>query len=332
MKIFWSLLLVILLQPFVRAELNSEGIPEGAMGFVYFNQTAFSQTQLGKLTIPLLEKKLQESPNGDTMQLGIKNFREVSLGIYPHNNTSDNPENIQFVGLLRGDFSKDKLEKFSADHQLPSQNIQGFPAWDMAEVSATLKKEPLNPKNKNQILLIAYADDLLIVCSPQLANQSVEAQKSKTNSLKLPATFLSQFKNSSQNWMAFYGDLTKDLTQNKENGLQRAQGFIGEQNDLTQILSINEYNTETKAKESTVQLKTALMFISMALSSTTPENAKMSKESQQALIDLLKSIKIESSNLTQKISSNYPSQKIAKVLESSLNQVAPTEKVVKEKN
>ena len=70
----------------------------------------------------------------------------------------------------------------------------------------------------------------------------------------------------------------------------------------------------------------------MTLNSTTPENAKMSKESQQALFDLLKSINIESTNLTQKISSNYPSQKIAKVLELSLTQVTPTKKLVKEKN
>ena len=331
MKTFGSLLL-ILLQLSARAELNTEGIPDGAMGFAYFNQTAFSQTQLGKLTIPLLEKKLQESPNSDAMQLGIKNFREVSLGIYPHNNTADNPENIQFVGLLRGNFSKSKLEKFSTDHQLPSQTIQGFPAWDMAEVGATLNKEPLNPKNKNQVLLIAYADDLLIVCSPQLANQCIETLKSKTNSYKLPASFLGQLKNSPQNWMAFYGDLTKDLTQNKENGLQLVQGFIGEQKEVTQILSVNQYSTETKAKESTVQLKTILIIVGMTLNSTTPENAKMSKESQQALFDLLKSINIESTNLTQKISSNYPSQKIAKVLELSLTQVTPTKKLVKEKN
>ena len=71
--------------------------------------------------------------------------------------------------------------------------------------------------------------------------------------------------------------------------------------------------------------------MSMALQSASLDST-MNKESQQALADLLKNIKINSNQSTQKISADYPSKKIAEAFESSLKQTAPKEKIVNEKN
>jgi hypothetical protein len=336
MNRFYAAILLCLIQLTLRAEINTTGIPEGAMGLVYFNEDTFSKTQLGGLALSALDKKLQETPNGEIIRknLGIKNIKEVSLGIYPHINTAQNPESAQFVAIIRGNFSKEKIEKFALDNQIPSQKIQGFSAWDMAEVNATMKKEPLDPKNKNQVLLIAFADDLFIFCSPLFADLSIDTLNLKTKSYKLPDSFTEKLKTSPQNWLAFYGDFTKDAknqTQNKENGLQFAQAFLGEDKDLTQLRCTSQYINETKAKASTLQLKTTLAFMSMALRSASLDST-MNKESQQALADLLKNIKIDSDQSTQKISADYPSKKVAEAFESSLKQAAPKEKIANEKN
>ncbi len=336
MNRLWLALLVCLISLTVRAEINTAGIPEGAMGLVYFNEDTFSKTQLGTLALSSVEKKLQETPQGEIIQknLGIKNIKEVSLGIYPHINTAENPESAQFVAVIRGNFSKEKIEKFAADNQIPSQKIQGLSAWDMAEVSAVLKKEPLDSKNKNQVLLIAYADDLFIFCSPPFANPSIDSLNLKTGSYKLPDSFTEKLKASPQNWLAFYGDFTKekkDLTQNKESGLQTVHLYLGENKELTQLRSVNQFINESKEKVSTQQLKTTFAIMSMALRSATLI-PNMSKENQQALADLFKNIKVSSDKSVQKISADYPSKKLAEAFEASLKQPAPTEKIVNEKN
>ena len=122
-----------------------------------------------------------------------------------------------------------------------------------------------------------------------------------------------------------------DPTRNKESGLQYVHAYLGENNDLTQLRCFNQFTDENKTKSATLQLKTTLTFLSMALSST-PPSAKMSKESLQAVIDLLNSVKISSNQSLQTISADYPSKRAADAFEVALKQTTPTEKLANEKN
>ena len=263
--------------------------------------------------------------------MSLKNIKEISLGIYTHLNTAENPENPQFVSIFRGHFSKSKIDKFFSDNQVACQKIQDYSTWDVSKVETIPKNDSSSPKSKNQVHLIAYSDDLLIICSPELANSAIDAVNQKKNSYKLPTQFTEMLKYSPQNWLAFYGDSTMDPTRNKESGLQYVHAYLGENNDLTQLRCFNQFTDENKTKSATLQLKTTLTFLSMALSST-PPSAKMSKESLQAVIDLLNSVKISSNQSLQTISADYPSKRAADAFEVALKQTTPTEKLANEKN
>jgi len=332
--------LLFCLIPFIslQAELDTRGIPAGANGLIYLDQENFSQTDFYKNCNFLNpEQRLQSTKLSEfyLKDLGIKNIKDVVLGTYPAANSSNKP----FVVILRGNFSKKKIEEFTDQNKIQSKTIQEFKCWDMTEILRSIasinKIESLDDNNKNQVLLVAYSDDLLFLASEnEWASRVIDALNQKKPSYQLPSEFTEKHKNyyfGFKPWLSFYGDFTKEPASAGPEGPRHIQAFVGEDKSLVQLRFINDFTSENKANLFTQQLKTLKSIMIMSLN-TSSDNESMSKETKEVFIQMLENMELSTIKNLQKISTNSPSKKLAESIKSSLKQNTPPQKIANEKN
>jgi hypothetical protein len=335
---YLSLIFVLNFTLFIlKAEIDTKGIPQGATGIIYLDQENFSLTDLYKNSNFLNpEHRLESNKLSEfyLKDLGVKNIKDVVVGTYSIVGSANKP----FVGIFHGSFSKKKLEEFTTQNKIQSKVIQGFQCWDMTEVIESIasinKIESVDIKDKNQVLLVAYSDDLLFFASEQLVSRAIDTLNQKKPSHQLPSEFTDKHKNyyfGFKPWLSFYGDFTKEPAPAGLEGPRHMQVFVGEEKSLVEFRCINDFTNERKATNFTEQLKALKSVMIMSLNSS-PDNESMSKDNKEIFAQILDKMEISTFKTSQKISVNYPSKKVAEIMASSSKQSMPPEKIVKEKN
>jgi hypothetical protein len=334
-----QILLIFLLNlvPFIaKAEIDTRGIPAGATGLIYLDQENFSLTDFYKNSNFLNPEHRLESTKLSEFylkDLGIKNIKDVVLGTYPAASSSNKP----FIVILRGNFSKKKLEEFTDQNKIQGKTIQEFKCWDMTEILRSIasinKIESFDDNNNNnQVLLVAYSDDLLFLASEnELASRVIDTLNQKKPSYQLPSEFTDKHKNyyfGFKPWLSFYGDFTKEPAPAGLEGPRHVQAYVGEEKSLVQFRCINDFTDERKATNFSQQLKALKSIMIMSLNSS-PDNESMSKENKEIFTQILQKMEISTFKNSQKISVNYPSKKVAEIIASSSKQSMPPEKIVK---
>jgi hypothetical protein len=333
-----QILLIFLLNlvPFIaKAEIDTKGIPAGATGLIYLDQENFSLTDFYKNSNFLNPEHRLESTKLSEFylkDLGIKNIKDVVLGTYPAASSSNKP----FIVILRGNFSKKKLEEFTDQNKIQGKTIQEFKCWDMTEILRSIasinKIESFDDNNNNQVLLVAYSDDLLFLASEnELASRVIDTLNQKKPSYQLPSEFTDKHKNyyfGFKPWLSFYGDFTKEPAPAGLEGPRHTQAYVGEEKSFVQFRCINDFTDERKATNFSQQLKTLKSIMIMSLNSS-PDNESMSKENKEIFTQILQKMEISTFKNSQKISMNYPSKKVAEIIASSSKQSMPPEKIVK---
>ncbi len=313
---------------FAQAALPTSGLPNSNAPFVaHISFENAAKTSLGKIVLDEATKaQTQEKPAKLIERLGIRitDIRDLTL----LGNPTDNAASV--VALIRGRFSKSKIEGFAASKNVPFKTVAGFKAWDANRLGAAVADEAAAPSTPGEAaIFIIVADDstLLAATEDQL---TIAAEALKANKPWNHAALSAGLGSVTQGWLAVNVDIqtmeAREAAANPQaasqpSGAKTAVIALGENASDVQLRVAAQFVSEQKATEQITQLKGLIGFAQLGLMPAA-EDSPDDKQKKSDLLSLVQRLKIEQAGDKGTFSVDYPAAKLSGILREQIAEAA----------
>ena len=321
MRLLISIALLLTLSLRLNAEITAEGLPAGPAVLMHFSNTSLAETQLGAFLRETFLQKAYPSIEAQAIEekLGfdpLRDLKEVVAGLYRDNTVAKNK--TKAVILLRGKFDLKRLVAQTRKTATPCNLVDTYPTWDMAEWVASLNQEPVNKSERGKLILVAYAEDCLVLASPELIHATLACLQQKKPSCATPLAIAALNLTPTKPWMVFYTDFSKI----------RAKGFLGEMGEKGMhqtLISINEngrniqlrgeaeFTTPEQAEAACQEFKQMIKMTSLILLSQ-KYTLTSASPTDHYLLDLLNGLTVSRVGYLTKIRGDFPTVKAAQAI------------------
>jgi hypothetical protein len=321
MKSLLGLLLVCASCLVARADnaLNTQGLPEGAVGVIQLNVTNFNETKVGqaiKDAIPdnqeaaLLKQELGIEPSTD--------IKELIFGVYPGPDGKVAQKDPFIAGLIRGNFQPKQIESFAQSNGLRPKAIGNCNGWDIAEIQKALGSETAKKAAANEGMLLTGPTNALGFASMSLVERTVEALGQTTGTVKIPAGSEAYLAKAQKPWafMAFDGTKMEDVD---KAGIKTVTVVAGESPTHVQVGVYLQFKSKDLAADTANKIKGLQMMATLA-TSTSEEGKTAEQINQQHLVaDLLQGIKVDSQDDLISINFEFPVDKAIQAIKAAID-------------
>lgn len=300
-----------------QAALPTSGLPASNPPFVaHISFENAAKTSLGKIVLDEATKaQSQEKPAKLVERLGIRitDIRDLTL----LGNPTDNAASV--VALIRGRFSKTKIEGFAASKNVSFKTVAGFKAWDANRLAAAVSDEPAEPATAEQpAIFIIVADDstLLAATEDQLA---IAAAALKANQPWKNPALSASLASVTQGWLAINAEVevmeareaaADPQSASQPSGAKTVTIALGENASDVQARIAAQFVSEKKATEQITQLKGLIGFAQLGLMPSA-EDSPEDKQKKTDLLALVQRVKIEQAGDKGTFSVDYPAAKLS---------------------
>lgn len=294
---------------------ETQGLPADAAGAVFVSNEVIDRTVFGQALSAAFKKDVTQNATTQALEakLGIRideDIKEITAGLYPP--AAANPEEPIVVVLIRGTFNPVRIEDYARTQKVPSTTFGKYKAWDITRLMEVVTGTPNQAVNQDGVLL-AYSQDLLVLCSKTKVAETLAALAGQAPSWKLNSILQKQKGALSNNGVYVYVDLLKVAAESekadiREKGLQEITFSLGEANLNLQGQLTLLFTDESKATGAAIEAKTLLAALDAAsvlgMLGKKPEEAANLKK----VTDLLQKIELTTDGrvLTAKLS--YPAE------------------------
>ena len=316
----------------LHAAWETQGLPADAGGAIFVSNEVVVRTVFGQALSAAFKKDLAQHATFRAWEskLGIhvdEDIKEVTVGLYPP--SAAHPDEPVSVVLLRGKFNPVRIEDFARTQKIPSTTFGKIKAWDLTRLMEAVTGTPNQATNQDGVLL-AYSQDLLVVCSKAKTVATMAALAGQAPSWKLSPTFQAQQDALTHNGFYVYVDVLKMAAESakaeiREQGLQVITFSLGEANRQLQGQLTLFYTEESKATGAAFEAKVLLTALDASvllgnLGRKTTEAAALKKVS-----DLFQKIELTTDGRVLTARLNYPADAAATALIEAITkaQLAP---------
>jgi hypothetical protein len=297
--------------------LNTQGLPEGAVGVIEFNLSTFNDTKFGRAikdAIPenqdaaLLQQELGLDPSTD--------IKEFVVGVYAGPDGKVSQKEPLVAGLIRGNFQPKQIQSFAESNGLRGKDIGGFKSWDVNDIQRALGEQPA--KNSPNMSVLTGSTNAIGFASNSLLTATTQALQNPAATVQLPAGTEAYLKSAQKPWAFIALDGSK-MEESAKAGVKTITVVAGESTTDVQIGIYLQFKSKDLASDLTNKVKGLLMMATMAM--PTSEDGKSADQiSQQRLMtDLVQAIKIDNHDDLVSINFNFPIDKAVDAIKKAID-------------
>jgi len=305
-----------------QAELNTEGLPAGAVGIVGFDLVAFRATKVGQAVEKLadLKSKNLEAARKLNDKVGVdtaKDLRDLVVAIYPGPDGKVSETHAAGVVLIRGSFDPARLAAFAKANQLPGKTFGKHQAWEAGPFIEKITGE--KPKKSEDAYLVAHSPELIVIAGADFLDRALEAADRKEKATQFPAVTAARFASAQNGWLYLYADATKMNNTKGDFGAQDFSLVLGENATDLQLAIAGGFVSAEKASAALRLLNGLQAGAAIGLMRDNGKTAE-EKANQAMLADLLQKIRISGEDKTAKIDLDYPTDKAVQLIIKAVEQ------------
>jgi len=327
-----ALLLLCLGLTGLRAGIETQGLPDGAVGLVYISNEAFQRTVFGRAFDSAFRKEMDANVELRNLEekVGIRprtDIREAVIGAYASKKPEGDPT---VVGLIRGTFNPARIEAFARSNKVPATTVGKHLAWDATALGEAIAGQPSGDPDRKDMVIIAYSKDLLILASKDQAEAAVAAASGKAPSWAGPTGEVKaalQSVTTANTWLLLHWDALKlskaeDRAKIEEDGFQEFSFAIGEDAKNLQLRLSAHFKDDASTTMALLQLKLLPTTVDAALTVAAAGKSPAEVAQLEKLSDLIRQISFDRTERTITARLDYPAQEVGDALRSAIQKAA----------